>query len=181
MIVKQLRCLQQAVAGTTAATTLVSPDKVRTGSKSPVDVAAPGMKIEEAAPQKKKKPPKSPKKLRTSSQEEDDSAKQVTIRCIPGDITLQDSKKLLIFNVHKTLLDSSLLSDPNPTSTIKVTFKTKHCRFTPQPGLADFLWKCFKTYVVAFWGSKSRNYMDKVILAMLERLKYLVAVVPAFV
>ena len=55
------------------------------------------MEIEEAAPQEKKKPSKSSKKLQTSSQEEDDNAKQLTICYIPGDITSQDSKKLLIF------------------------------------------------------------------------------------
>jgi hypothetical protein len=36
----------------------------------------------------------------------------------------------LIFNVHETLVDSSLLSDPNPTSKIKGTFKTKNLRLT---------------------------------------------------
>ena len=138
------------MAGATTTTTLVSPDKMRMHSKSPIDVAALAMEIEELALEEKKKPPKSPKKLHTSSLEEEDSAKQVTIRNILVDITLQDSKKLLIFNVHGTLLDSSILSNSNPTSTIKITFKTKHRRLTLRPGLPDFLQKCFKTYVVAF-------------------------------
>jgi hypothetical protein len=64
-------------------------------------------------------------------------------------------------------VDSSLLSDPNPTSKIKVTFKTKNCKLILWPGLLDFLQKCFKTYAVAFWGSKSRSYMDKVVPDML--------------
>jgi hypothetical protein len=159
----------------------VSPEKKSKRSKSPMDVAAPSMEIEEAAPEEKKKPLKSPKKLRTSGPEEEDTTKQVTICSIPLDIALRDPNKLLIFNVHRTLLDSSILSDPNPTSKIKITFKTKNRRLTLRPGLPDFLQKCFKTYVVAFWGSKSRIYMDEIVSAMLERVKCPAAIVPAFI
>ena len=151
----------------TTATILVSPEKKNKRSKSPMDVVALGVEIKEATPKEKKKPPKSPKKLCMSSPKEENTAKRVTILNILLDIALRDPKTLLVFNVHGTLVDSSLLSDPNPTSKIKRTFKTKNHRFTLWPGLPNFLQKCFKTYAVAFWGSKSRSYMDEVVLAML--------------
>ena len=159
----------------------MSPKKKNKRSKLPVDVVAPGMEIEEAVRKEKKKPLKSSKKLCRSSPEKEDTTKQVTILSIPLDIVLRDPKKLLIFNVHGTLLDSSILSNPNPTSKIKITFKTKNRRFTLRPGLLDFLQKCFKTYVVAFRGSKNRSYMDKVVPAIFERMKCRAVVVPTFI
>jgi hypothetical protein len=78
-------------------------------------------------------------------------------------------------------VDSSLLSDTNSTSKIKITFKTKNRKLTIRLGLPDIPQKCFKTYAVAFWGSKSRSYMDEIVPAMLQRMKCPKAVVPAFI
>jgi hypothetical protein len=64
----------------------VSPEKKSKRSKSLVDVAAPAVEIEEAAPKEKKKPLKFPKKLCMSGPEEEDTTKQITIRSIPLDI-----------------------------------------------------------------------------------------------
>lgn len=89
--------------------------------------------------------------------------------------------KLSVFNVHGTLLYCSLLSDPNPNFKIKPTLKTRTRRVTIRPWLLQFLAKCFVNFKVAFWGSKSKGYIDKVIPAMLGRVKCKELVVPAFV
>jgi hypothetical protein len=46
--------------------------------------------------------------------------------------------------------------------------------------LLEFLLNCFKKYTVAFWDTKNKNYMDEVVPAMLEKVKYNEAVVPTF-
>ena len=71
--------------------------------------------------------------------------------------------KLLIFNVHGTFLDTSLLTQPNPNPNIRVTKKTTTRRCVFRPWMIDFLRRCMKKFRVAFWGIKSREYMDEVL------------------
>jgi hypothetical protein len=80
-------------------------------------------------------------------------------------------KKLLVFNVHGTLLDSSLFVDKNPNTAIRPTLRTAKRRVVFRPGLIDFLNKCFVHFEVAFWGRKSEFYMDNVVPSMLRRMK----------
>jgi hypothetical protein len=47
--------------------------------------------------------------------------------------------------------------------------------------MPEFLGKCFVNFRVAFWGSKSKGYMDEVIPAMLGRMKCKEPVILAFV
>jgi hypothetical protein len=131
--------------------------------------------------EKKKKLLMSPRKIRAPCAEEEQPANQVTISGFPRACDIQDPMKLLIFNVHGTLLDCSLLFDPNPNSKIKPTLQTRTRRVTIRPWLPKFLAKCFVNFRVAFWGSKSKGYMDEVIPAMLGRVKCKEPVVPAFV
>ena len=76
-------------------------------------------------------------------------------------------EKLVIFNVHGTLLDSSLLVEKYPNSKIRPTVKTKSRTVLFRPWLHAFLSRCFIHFVVAFWGSKSAAYMDEVVPTMM--------------
>ena len=75
-------------------------------------------------------------------------------------------QKLVIFNVHGTMLNNSLLVENNPNSKIRPIVKTKSRRVVFRPWLHAFLSCCFIHFVVAFWGSKSAAYMDKVVPIM---------------
>ena len=75
--------------------------------------------------------------------------------------------KLLILNVHGTLLDTTLLNQPNPNCNICVTKKTTTREFVFRPWLMEFLGKCFKFFKVAFWGTKSSEYMEEVLREIL--------------
>jgi hypothetical protein len=70
---------------------------------------------------------------------------------------------------------------PIPIQKIKATFRSKNRRITLRPGLPQFLLNCFKKYTVAFWGTKSKSYMDDVVPAMLEKVKGMEVVIPTFV
>ena len=59
-------------------------------------------------------------------------------------------KKLLVFNVHGTLLDSNLLLDKNPNMAIRPTLRIAKRRVIFQLGLIDLLNKCFVHFEVAF-------------------------------
>ena len=82
------------------------------------------------------------------------------LQSIPAD---HNPPKLLIFNVHGTLLDTSILTQPNPNPHIRVTKKTKTRRFVYRPWMMEFLGRCFKNFTVAFWGIKSCHYMEEVL------------------
>lgn len=88
--------------------------------------------------------------------------------------------KLVVLNVHGTLLDSSMLNNPNPNPQIKTNLKTESRRIVFRPCLKFFLQQCFQSFNVAFWGSGSREHMHDVSSAMLEGLKG-VKVEPLFV
>jgi hypothetical protein len=82
-----------------------------------------------------------------------------------------EGKKLVVLNVHGTLLDCSLLLNKNPNLGIHPTLRTAKRRVIFRLGLIDFLNKCFLHFEVALWGSKSEVYMADFVPAMLGRMK----------
>jgi hypothetical protein len=91
-------------------------------------------------------------------------------RGIRGTPSAQD-RKLLVFNVHGTLLDSSLVADKNPDTVIWATLTTHNRRVIFWPWLVEFLSRCFKNFEVAFWLSKSKLYMAEIVPTLLGRMK----------
>jgi hypothetical protein len=79
-------------------------------------------------------------------------------RGVRGTLSVQD-RKLLVFNVYGTLLDSSLVADKNLNTAIRATLTTHNRRGIFRPWLVEFLSRCFRNFEVAFWGSKSKLYM----------------------
>ena len=77
--------------------------------------------------------------------------------------------KLLIFNVHGTLLDCSRLSEPNPNTSIRITTRSKTMRIVFRPWLTEFIDRCFKNFRVAFWGIKSTPNMEDVVAEMMRK------------
>ena len=88
--------------------------------------------------------------------------------------------KLLIFNVHGTLLDTSLLTEPNPNPVIRVTKKTKTRRFVYRPWMIEFLRRCFQFFKVAFWGQKSSGYMDEILQEIMPMFEHMEGRQPLF-
>jgi hypothetical protein len=95
--------------------------------------------------------------------------------------SIPERKKLIVFNVYGTLLDCSLLQDPNPNTAIRLTFRTMKRRVIFRPGLIDFMNRCFIHFEVAFWSSKSEAYMDDIVPTILGRLKDWKTFTPLFV
>ena len=91
------------------------------------------------------------------------------------------SVKLLIFNVHGTLLDCSLLTEPNPNTSIRVTTRSSTRRMVFRPWLVEFIDKCFRNFRVAFWGIKSTSNMEDVVASMLRKFSGLGSHKPVFV
>ena len=89
--------------------------------------------------------------------------------------------KLVIFNVHGTLVDSSLIAEKNPNSKIRPTIKTTTRRVVFRPWLRAFLSRCSLHFSVAFWGSKSAAYMDEVVPAMIGGISAGSECLPLFV
>ena len=171
--------MQIVVAGARTMKTVLHEKKKH--EKSPVPVQVPSVEIEEPPLVKKNKPQKSPMLVRTTGPEEEDSVKHVTIPCITIGSEFHNSPRLLVFNVHGILLDCSFILECNPNSKIKSIFQSTNRRVTLRPWLLEFLFNCFKKYIVAFWGTKNKNYMDEVVPAMLDKVKDNEAVVLAFV
>ena len=96
-------------------------------------------------------------------------------------IGAQNPVKLLIFNVHGTLLDCSLLSEPNPNTSIRVTTRSSTRRIVFRPWLSEFIDKCFKNFRVAFWGIKSTSNMEDVVASMMRRFNGLGSHKPVFI
>ena len=88
---------------------------------------------------------------------------------------------LLIFNVHGTLLDTSMLTEPNPNPSIRITKKTTTRRFVFRPWMIEFLGRCFKFFKVAFWGQKSFGYMEEVLREILPVFEHMEGHKPLFV
>jgi hypothetical protein len=89
--------------------------------------------------------------------------------------------KLVIFNVHGTLVDSSLIAEKNPNSKIRPTIRTTTRRVVFRPRLRAFLSRCSLHFSVAFWGSKSAAYMDEVVPAMIGGMSAGSECLPLFV
>ena len=89
--------------------------------------------------------------------------------------------KLLIFNVHGTLLDCSLLTEPNPNTSIRVTTRSPTRRMVFRPWLVEFLDKCFRNFRVAFWGIKSTSNMEDVVASMLRKFGGMGSHKPVFI
>ena len=83
----------------------------------------------------------------------------------------RERDKLIILNVHGILVDCSLDQEKNPNSKVRPTVRTRTRRIFFRPWLVPFLSRCFLHFSVAFWGSKSKSYMDDIIPAMMERQK----------
>jgi hypothetical protein len=81
-----------------------------------------------ASPDKKKKTSKSPVKVRVPDAQEEQQPQQVKLLRKPQACDYHDPLKLLIFNVHWTLLDYSLLLDRNPNPNLRPIFKTVNRR-----------------------------------------------------
>ena len=79
--------------------------------------------------------------------------------------------KLLIFNVHGTLFDCSLLFDPNPNTSIRMTTKSLTSRFVSMPWLIEFIGRCFENFRVAFWGINSKSYMEEVVVEIMRKFE----------
>jgi hypothetical protein len=99
------------------------------------------------------------------------------LQSIPAD---HNPPKLLIFNVLGTLLDTSILTQPNPNPHILVTKITKTRRFVYRPWMMEFLGRCFKKFTVAFWGIKSCEYMEEVLREILPVFDLLEGQKPLF-
>ena len=93
----------------------------------------------------------------------------------------QNPVKLLIFNVHGTLLDCSLLLEPNPNTSIRVTTRSSTRRMVFRPWLSEFIDKCFRNFRVAFWGIKSTSNMEDVVASMMRRFNGLGSHKPVFI
>ena len=93
---------------------------------------------------------------------------------------LYNPTKLLIFNVHGTLIESSLLIQPNPNPHIWVTKKTMTRRFVFRPWMMEFLRRCFKLFKVAFWKIKISEYMQEVLHEILPVFAHLEGHKPIF-
>jgi hypothetical protein len=102
---------------------------------------------------------------------EEEPTQQVNLFHSPRPSDFHDPLKLLVFNVHGTLLDCSLMVDKNPNPKLRPTFRTKNRRVLIHPWMSEFLSKCFKNFMIGFWGSKNKAYMDEMVLAMLGRVK----------
>lgn len=133
--------------------------------------------------QKKQRPP-SPPKVDAPALDVEEASTQVSSddRVEPRKSPVRvEMSKLLVFNVHGTLLDCSLLQNPDPNSSIRYTMKTPTRRVVCRPWMAEFLSRCFDHFEVAFWGNKSAAYMEDLVPAMLRRVNEDRNLVPLFV
>ena len=120
----------------------------------------------------------SPTKVGGSASQEAHAGEQVSIDIERFGTT--PPVKLLIFNVHGTLLDCSLLSDPNPNISIRVTTRSSTRRMVFRPWLTEFIDKCFRHFRVAFWGIKSSTNMEEVVASMMRKFNGLGSHKPLF-
>ena len=118
---------------------------------------------------RRKKTPKSPTNVETSASQEAHAHDKVSTDL--GLIGTNSPTKLLIFNIHGTLVDSSLLSESNPNSNIRSTRKSLTRRIVFRPWLTEFLDRCFKNFKVAFWGIKSLGSMEDELAEMMQRFE----------
>jgi hypothetical protein len=145
-----------------------------------VDMAlplSPGKKAPPTKPRRKNKA-HSPYKVGGSGSQEAHPNDQVS--SVIEKFGAQNPVKLLIFNVHGTLLDCSLLSEPNPNTSIRVTTRSSTRWMVFRPWLSEFMDKCFRNFRVAFWGIKSTSNMEDVVASMMRRFNGLGSHKPVF-
>ena len=97
-----------------------------------------------------------------------------------GMIGTNSTTKLLIFNIHATFVDSSLLSESNPNSSIHITRTSLTRRFVFRPWLTEFLDRCFKKFRVVFWGINNLGNMEDIVAEMMRRLDWMDSHKPLF-
>ena len=142
----------------------------RTLANSDATLAPPLSPLKRGGPKsRKKKTPKSPPIVETSASQEAPTHDKVSTKL--GLSGTNFATKLLIFNIHGTLVDSSLLSESNPNSAIRITRKSLTRRIVFRPWLIEFLDRCFKNFKVAFWGIKSLGSMEDVVAVMMRRFE----------
>jgi hypothetical protein len=100
---------------------------------------------------------------------------------ILGSLLIAGSSKLVVFNVHGTLLDYSLVDEKNPNIKIRPSAYAAGRRIICWPWMAELLNQCFLAFKVAFWDSKSARYMQDMAPVVLDRLKGKEDCVPYFV
>ena len=95
----------------------------------------------------------SPPKVDAPAADIEEASTQVSNDALSGPrkslLEVQKSK-LLVINVHGTLLDCSLIDEPNPNAGIRYSMKTASRRVVCRPWLAKFLSNCFLHFEVAF-------------------------------
>jgi hypothetical protein len=143
-------------------------------------VRAPAMHTVQASPKKSKK---QPGKVDAVPTEECASiqVRNIESYAIPGSPVITGSSKLLVFNVHGTLMDCSLVDEKNPNTKIKASAYAAGRRIIWRPWMAEFLNQCILSFKVAFWSSKSARYMQDVVPVVLGRLKGKDDCIPCFV
>lgn len=132
---------------------------------------------------KSKKPPKSPAKVFTPPGVFPLTSSEVRPSGTSSPMPLfRDSghSKLIVFNVHGTLLDCSMLSEKNPNTAIRSTTRTALRRVVFRPWLKTFLCRCFSHHCVGFWGSGSKVHMEDVLSTVLADMKGLGYATPLF-
>ena len=147
------------------------------GRKRTSENVSPGKRL---APRKarKKKKHNSPTRVGASASQEVPPSDQVSSDI--ERIGTHFPPKLVIFNVHGTLLDCSLLSEPNPNTSIRMTRRSRTRRIVFRPCLLEFIDKCFKNFRVAFWGIKSSANMDDVLAVIMRKFTNLDTHKPLF-
>jgi hypothetical protein len=128
-------------------------------------VASPGKGVSSISCPKSPKT-MSPSKLGDTGADDNAQVGQVSLTTRSDMSSIADppiATKLLILNVHGTLLDTSLLAEPNPNPNIRVSKKIMTRRLVYRPWMMEVLGMCFKFFKVAFWGRKSIQYMEEVL------------------
>ena len=69
------------------------------------------------------------------------------------------TSKLLVFNMHGTLLDCSMVDKKNLNTKTRPSAFAVCRRIIFRPWMAQFLDHGFLSFEVAYWGSKSAKYM----------------------
>ena len=103
----------------------------------------------QALPRKGKKP--AAKIDMEKSEDEASTQMRSTQLCsVLGSPVIQGTSKLLVFNVHGTLLDCSLLYKKNPNTKIGASAYAASRRIVCRPWMAEFLNQYFLSFEVAF-------------------------------
>jgi hypothetical protein len=157
---------------------LKAPSSVATALTTFAQDTAPSKPTVEASQKKSTK--ETPKLAVVASQDQTTiqvrSIESSLIPCLPIN---SGTSKLLVFNVHGTLLDCSMMDEKNPNTKIRPSALAVHRRIIFRPWMAEFLNHCFFSFEVAFWDSKSAKYMQDMVPILLGRLKGAESCAPA--